>query len=245
MKININEPWGDSIDTVKYSKPLDKWYSDYKELDYVFFKLPAYYSFDLAEMTEQVQHILEKNTTKSIHRNSSGKKYDRYKGLGFLSRHNAASPLEDHFIRRDAEQGEVFPEDLYMNKTLPDLIENDFVEPTEIYTDYFKKIFSKFKSNITKASLLELKNKGYLSSHVDFPYYKGIRLHATLLGGENAWYEIAGTRFQIPADGHWYFIDTGKFHSIWNHGPVDRLTINVNLSGLTDDPKKLAENFML
>jgi hypothetical protein len=102
-----------------------------------------------------------------------------------------------------------------------------------------------FKHSISKASLLELRSKGYLGSHVDFPYYKGIRLHATISGGENAWYEINGEKFQIPADGNWYFIDTGKYHSVWNEGPDDRLTINVNLSDVLSDPQELANSFKL
>ena len=244
MKINIDKPWGDVIDTVKYSKPLDDWYNQYPQLNYNFFKLPNQYSFDLAEMKQQIETIIQRHETIAINRNANGKKYNRYKGLGFFAREDSDSPLEDHFIRRDNILGEVYPDDLHLNNKLPDLYENDFVAPTEIYNDYFKKIFSVFKSPISKASLLELKSKGYLGSHVDFPYYKCIRLHATIKGGEGAWYEINGERFQIPADGNWYFIDTGKFHSIWNEGNDDRLTINVNLT-ITGDPMNLARQGIL
>ena len=93
---------------------------------------------------------------------------------------------------------------------------------------------------------------GYVQSlaRLDFPYYKGIRLHATILGGENAYYEIAGEKFQIPADGNWYFIDTGKYHSIYNYGPNHRTTLNVNLDVYADgkkasDPRTLAMNNQL
>lgn len=244
MKINIDAPWGDVIDTVKYSKPLDEWYKEHPSLDYNFFKLPAQYSFNLAEMQQQIEQIVQQQETIAIDRNAQGKKYNRYKGLGFFSRQATDKPLEDHFVRRDSELGEVYPDDLHLNSKLPDLYENDFTQPTSIYNEYFKKVFSVFKSSITKASLLELKSKGYLGSHVDFPYYKCIRLHATIKGGQRSWYEINGERFQIPADGHWYFIDTGKFHSIWNEGPEDRLTINVNLM-VQEDPRILAEKGLL
>ncbi len=237
MKINIDSPWGDVIDTVKHSKPLDEWYQQHPKLEYSVFRLPEAYSFNLEEMKSQIDSIV--HDTISIDRNAQGKKYNRYKGLGFFSREDADKPLEDHFTRRDSGLGQVYSDNLHLNSKLPDLYENDFTKPTEIYNEYFKKVFSVFKSPITKASLLELKSKGYLGSHVDFPYYKTIRLHATIRGGENAWYEIAGERFQIPADGHWYFIDTGKFHSIWNEGPDDRLTINVNLM-IAGDPQQLA-----
>lgn len=245
MKMNINTPWGDSINTIKYSKQLDNWYSNFPKLDYPFFRLPKHYSFDLEEIKSNIKTIIDEYATISIQRNKEGKQYNRYKGLGFLSRKSVTNSLADHFIRRDLSIGEVYPDDLHLQDKLPDLYEDDFVNPTPIYNSYFKKIFSVFKHKISKASILELKNKGFLASHVDFPYYKNIRLHATIFGGENAWYEVEGYKFQIPQDGHWYFIDTGKYHSIWNEGPTDRLTINVNLTGLTDDPKKLAYNLEL
>lgn len=245
MRININAPWGDSIDTLKYSKSIDKWYEQYPILKYHWFKLPSHYSFDINEMRNEIQLILTKYQPKSITKNAKGKKYNGYKGLGFFSRKNAKEPLDDHFVRRDKILGEVFVDDLYMNKDLPNLIENDFDVPTEIYNDYFKNVFSKFKSKITKASILELRSKGYLASHVDFPYYKGIRLHATIYGGENSYYEVNGEQFQIPADGNWYFLDTGKFHSVWNHGPSNRLTLNINLTNIYTDPQSLAQTCML
>ena len=245
MKINIDTPWGDSIDTTKHSKDLTKWYSDYPKLEYVMFRLPSYYAFDLTEMQNSIMQVLAEQDTISLNRNKEGKKYNRYRGLGFLSRENALDPLYDHFTRRDTEHGEVYSDDLHLQDKLPELYESDFTAPTKIYNEYFQKVFAVFKNKISKASILELKSKGYLGSHVDFPYYKNIRLHATVFGGETAWYEIDGKRFQIPQDGHWYFIDTGQYHSIWNNGPTDRLTINVNLTDIMSDPKTLANNLEL
>jgi hypothetical protein len=245
MKTSTRIPWGDSIDTIKYSRSLEEWYQDYPMLDYSFFKLPSYYSFDIDEMRYQINQIIQTHETKSIKRNSQGKRYERYRGLGFYSRENVDTPLEDHFTRRDLILGEQYTSDLYMKTSLPNLYEDDFSFPTEILNDYFSSIFLKFKSKITKASLLELCPKGYLSSHVDFPYYKGIRLHAVIYGGDNSWYEVNGEKFQIPSDGNWYFIDTGKFHSAYNFGPESRLSLNINLSNINSSPKSLAENFNL
>lgn len=245
MKTLINQPWGDTIDTVKHSKPLDQWYYSFPKLNYNVFRLPTEYSFDIEEMRKQIDNILESHEPLSIKRNSDGKKYNRYKGLGFFAREDSVNPLEDHFTRRDTNLGEVFPDDLHLNNSLPELYENDFTKPTQIYNDYFKDVFSVFKHHINKASLLDMRSKGFLGSHVDFPYYKAIRLHATIYGGEHSYYEVDGERFQIPADGHWYFFDTGKYHSAWNEGPQDRLTINVNLSGIFSDPRELADKLAL
>lgn len=239
MKTSIDGPWGDCIDTVTHSKDVSAWYKEHPKLAYNVFKLPEEYSFDLEEMQFHIRDLLIKQNTISIVKNSEGGRFSRYRGLGFFSRQGSDAPLEDHFVRRDEELGQVFPDDLHLNDKLPDLYEGDFTKPTMILDEYFSSVFEKFKSPITKASLLELRSGGWLGSHVDFPYYKGIRLHTSIWGNENAWYEIEGERFQIPQDGNWYFIDTGKYHSIWNHGPAHRLTLNVNLM-VQGDPKDLA-----
>jgi hypothetical protein len=243
--IKIKEPWGDCIDTVKYSKPLDDWYLENPKLDYNFFKLPSLYSFDIKEMQSHISEILKKQNTISVSKNQKGEKFNRYRGLGFYSKANSKSPLEDHFIRKDKNLGIVYADNLHLNDSLPELEEDDFVNTTEIMNNYFKKIFSVFKSKISKASILELRSGGWLGSHVDFPYYKNIRLHAGIFGCENSWYEVNGEKFQIPADGNWYFIDTGKYHSVWNHGLDHRVTLNVNLSSIISDPKTLALSGLL
>ena len=240
MAIKRNtQPWGDSIDTIKHSKPLDAWYTDCKPLPYNFFKLPSTYSFDLDKMRRHIDNLLEQHQTISITKNKDGDKFHRYRGLGFYSRQGSDTPLEDHFIRRDELTGEVYPDDLHLNNNLPQLIENDFTNPTSILDDYFTEVFGVFKSKVSKASLLDLRPLGWLGSHVDFPYYKTVRLHASISGNENAWYEVNGERFQLPADGNWYFIDTGKYHSIWNDGRKNRVTLNINLC-VTGDPMELA-----
>ena len=237
MKTYSNHPWGDTIDTIKHGQSLEQWYKDTPSLPYNYFKLPSIYSFDLDELRKHISNY----KTISIQANRDGRRFSRYRGLGFFSRPDSENPLEDHFVRRDTTLGQVYPDDLHLNTQLPDLIEDDFTQPTEALDNYFQSVFSVFKSKITKASILDLRSQGWLGAHVDFPYWKTIRLHASISGCNNAWYEINGERFQIPEDGHWYFIDTGKYHSVWNHGPEPRLTINVNLNIGYRDPKELAD----
>ena len=242
--MSTEEPWGDCVDTIKYSKPLDEWYKEYPKLPYNVFRLPDHYSFNLEEMQSNIEKLLKTTNTISITKNQLGNKFSRYRGLGFFSRVDSDSPLEDHFTRRDYNLGQVYPDNLHLSSHLPDLYEDDFTKPTVILDQYFQKVFSVFKSKVSKASLLDLRANGWLGSHVDFPYYKTIRLHASIKGSENAWYEIDGQQFQIPQDGCWYFIDTGKYHSVWNNGPAHRLTLNVNLV-VDGDPRGLASTDLL
>lgn len=222
-------PWRDSIDTIKHGTNLSKWYTAYRKLPYNVFRLPSCYSFDLEQVRNEINNITSKIPFLNAPKDSSGKLIKCYSGLGFYSRKNSNCPLQDHFIRKDRSRGIVWSTDLHLSKQLPELVEDDFTQETEILTDVFRHEFSKFHSTITKASILNLKSKGWLAAHVDFPYYQGIRLHASISGCSNAWYEVDGEKFQIPEDGNWYFIDTGKFHSVWNYGPEDRVTLNINL----------------
>lgn len=244
-KTSTNPPWGDCTDTLLHRRPLAEWYGEFEQLDYNLFRLPEAYSFDIAKMQESIASITNEHQTLSILKNSNGARFSKYRGLGFFARKDSDNPMYDHFTRRDKKLGVVYGDDLHLKEDLPELIENDFTEPTEILNPFFKEVFGVFKSHITKASILELRAGGWLGSHVDFPYYKGIRLHATVAGGENAWYEVDGEKFKIPADGYWYFFDTGKYHSVYNYGPGHRVTINVNLdvytgTGITEDPRTLA-----
>jgi hypothetical protein len=188
--------------------------------------------------------MLDEHQTISVTKNHAGERFSRYRGLGFYARPNSDSPLEDHFVRRDKELGVVYADDLHLNDRLPELIENDFTMPTIILDEHFKDVFSKFKSPVSKASLLELRSGGWLGSHVDFPYYRTIRLHASISGCENAYYQVDGETFQVPEDGNWYFIDTGKYHSVWNEGPSHRITLNINLI-VKCDPMQLAQDNLL
>lgn len=249
MKTSIN-PWGDCTDTLIHQKPLDKWYTDFQQLDYNLFRLPESYSFNIEEMRQEVKTLTDAHSTLSIIKNTEGTRFSKYRGLGFYARKDSDNPVFDHFLRRDRKLGVVYGDDLHLKNDLPELVEDDFTEPTELLNPYFQRVFGVFQSHITKASILELRSGGWLGSHVDFPYYKGIRLHATITGGENAWYEINGEKFQIPSDGHWYFIDTGKYHSIYNYGPGHRTTLNVNLDVYSDgkkasDPRTLAFSNLL
>jgi quercetin dioxygenase-like cupin family protein len=91
-------------------------------------------------------------------------------------------------------------------------------------------ILSKFKSPMGKVRLISLGAKARLKPHIDFPYYEQIRLHAVLRTNSKVWWEIGDQEVQIPADGSFYWYDTGIPHAIRNEGDSDRLILSLHLS---------------
>ena len=65
--------------------------------------------------------------------------------------------------------------------------------------------------------------------HVDFPYYQTIRVHSCLYTNPDVVWKVEDEQFQIPADGNFYWFDTGKYHSVVNNGNETRIVLSINL----------------
>lgn len=223
----------DNIFYEKWYKPHTKWDVPSKKI----LKLSDYYSFDLDKLKKQVLEIQNNYGLKPfpIKKNST-KKRMTYRGIGITSRKNSSDPLYDSLHLYNSN-GEIDISDSFnqqsinnQNKKVVSLYERNFSEPTEIYTGYLSEILSKFKSPLTKCRFLELCPKGVITPHVDFPYYEQIRIHAVITTNENVFWEVEGEKFQIPADGNFYWFDTGRYHSVYNNGNTSRIVLSVNLS---------------
>lgn len=202
-------------------------------------KLPDYYSFDIDRMREQVLSIKERFGFEAFPiKKDSTKKRRTYRGIGLTARAEANDPLYDalHLFGSDGELdiSESFNKQANAleaeDRTVVPLYEKHFSEPTEIFTGYIAEVLGRFKSPLTKTRLLELAPKGIITPHVDFPYYEQIRVHAVIATNDDVWWEVEGERFRIPADGNFYWFDTGRYHAVWNDGKTDRIVLSVNLS---------------
>lgn len=49
-----------------------------------------------------------------------------------------------------------------------------------------------------------------------------VRLHIPILTNPDAWIEIGGRRYHLPADGAGYLVNTSRMHRIGNDGPTNR-----------------------
>lgn len=243
MKEGIDMP-AVEINTVNHNNFYSDWYypnTEFKLPKENFVKLPDYYSFDLERVREQIRQIESNYGYKPFPVKKDGSKVRRtYQGIGLTARPDAADPLYDalHLYGND---GELDITNVFLNqgnkkdsKQYATLSEKDFSEPTEVCSGYLAEVLSKFKSPLTKTRILNLKPKGIIAPHVDFPYYQQIRVHACIFSNDDTWWEVEGEKFQIPTDGNFYWFDTGKYHAVWNDGDTDRIDLSVNLSVYQD-----------
>lgn len=226
-----------------------------------FIQLPDYYSFDLNRLKQQVATIRQKHEFKPIRVFNDGqsKARSRYRGLGFTHRPGSQNPYYDALQWFETD-GNYAASSVVMSSNLEsDLSQlasprkyRDFTQTNDLFSGYLKEVVDRFQSPKTKIRLAELLPGGFHSPHYDFPYYDTARIHAVLETNSDTWWEIEGERFQMPADGHFYFCDSGKIHSIWNAGNTPRLvlTIHLNLYHSTNgqqirDPKQSLNELFL
>ncbi len=209
------------------------------ELNYV--RLPSMYDFNLEEARFEYNKIQEKYPVKPFRVASKfGKLRDRliYRGLGLTAKKSSQDPLYDalNLYGRDGQGIDIYntfknySEKLQgVERLMPSLDESEFSDFTPACSPFFKKIIDKFQSPFTKVRFLELMPGGHIPPHVDFPYYEAIRVHSVLETNESVVWEVEGEDFQLPADGKFYWFDTGKYHSVINKGKTSRLVLSINL----------------
>jgi len=198
------------------------------------------YRFDIVKMNSYLEEVLDKYGTEKfpLGGGKTNKKRFAYRGIGLTCRPNATDKLYDalHTYEND---GEISIEKFFVNQAVikketerfaPITYERNFSERTEACFGYAEEILNRFNSVICKARILELKPKGKIYPHVDFPYYEQIRLHATLRSDDKTIWEVNGEQFQLPADGNFYWFDTGKYHTVTNYGKQSRYVLSINLS---------------
>lgn len=218
-------------------------YSAWPKLSVKSYKLPDFYSFDLERMRYQVEEIRSAYGFKPFNIRLKDKKIRRtYRGIGLTFRPNAEDPLYDALRQSSASEELDISETFYKQRMSLSATERHFTPTYELnyskknhlYDGYIAETLNRFQSPMTKVRLSELGPRGLLASHVDFPYYEQIRVHAVLYTNKDSWWSVDGDEFQIPADGSFYWFDTGKYHGVWNDGDSARLVLSVNLSVYRD-----------
>lgn len=222
----------------------EHWYSPHTEwerLNRHVYRLPEHYSFDLDRARAQLTETRKQFELKPFPiRRDSPKKRMTYRGLGLSTR-----PGNDEYdaLHLYGSDGELDITEVFSNQAdnLPSgskkpgaLYEKCFTEKTPAWSGYFAEILGRFRSPTTKVRLLELLPRGVITSHVDFPYYEQIRVHAMLETNDDVWWEVEGEKFQIPSDGNFYWFDTGKYHAVYNDGSTSRVGLSVNLDVYRD-----------
>jgi hypothetical protein len=223
----------------------DNWYkpgTEWEKLSINWCKLPDYYSFDLEKLRTELENVRSKYDFQPFVISKSGKKRMTYQAISLTSRENSEDPeydglrlfgFDDNEKEVELDIQSIFLK-YYNNPSgadnAPTLNEKIFTKQTDACTGYFQEVINKFHSPKTKCRLLNLKPRGVITPHVDFPYYRQIRVHAAIYTNEDTYYEVEGVKFKIPSDGNFYWFDVGRNHAVANNGTNDRITLSVNLS---------------
>lgn len=233
------------ISTENVNEYVSPWYypnTDWPSLTVKWLKLPSYYSFNLEKLREEFKKIEEEFKFHPFVINKEGRQRITYQGISLTSRNNSFDPEHDGLklfgFDKDKNEIELDIRDVFVqhwnklnSKSLPpQLNEKIFDSKSKAYRGYFAEVIDRFHSKKTKCRILNLKPRGIISPHVDFPYYQQIRVHAALYTNEDTWFEVEGVKFKIPADGNFYWFDVGRHHAVCNNGKTDRITLSVNLS---------------
>lgn len=232
------------VSTDKAVDYYNSWYkpnTEWKKLSVNWCKLPDYYSFDLERLRAELANVRKDYDFKPFIISQQGKKRTTYQAISLTSRENSQDPEYDGLslfgFDQNKKEIELDIQSVFQNyynnpdaENPPELNEKIFTKHTNAYTGYFAEIINKFHCPTTKCRLLNLKPRGVISPHVDFPYYKQIRVHAAIYTNEDTYYEVEGIKFKIPADGNFYWFDVGRNHAVANNGKEDRITLSVNLS---------------
>ena len=202
-------------------------------------QLPKEYSFDLEKARYEYKLITDKFNLAPFEYTKNDVTLARrsYRGLGLTHKPESQNKLYDALSLYTRDKKINIYDTFKMssekiegkNRDFPLLDESGFSEKTDACSPFFSEIIDRFKSTYTKVRFLSLSPGGLIPPHIDFPYYQGIRVHASIFTNPDVVWEIDGKQFQIPADGNFYWFDTGKYHAVKNYGNEDRVVFSVNL----------------
>lgn len=200
-------------------------------------QLPLHYSFDFKRAQEELQRLSQRQNFHSILLSKEGQQETGYSGIGFKHRQGAQDQSRDAVMVYDDKggfhsSGKIpFSRNSPMERKKSFRFERDFTEWGDHFRDtYFSEMMAPFQSLITKLRLLRLDPGKVVTPHWDFPYYEQIRVHAVLESNTECWWRVEDQTFQMPADGNFYFFDTGKVHALANFGDTPRTVLIAHLS---------------
>jgi hypothetical protein len=143
-----------------------------------------------------------------------------YYGLCFKSFPNAENPLQDGLSSNS------------VNHDWKTDFDTNFTEKTDVWFPYLDELVSKFRGTVTQLRLIKLEAGCNLGQrlHMDYPWYKGIRLHICLTPDIDYTWTVLDKDYTVKRSNKIYFLDAGKPHNAKNKdGNRDRYVLNINV----------------
>jgi hypothetical protein len=212
----------------------DKWeelyqpHAIYEKCNIDFCQLPEKYDVDIDLISEEIAKVLLNHELRGYPR-SDGSLFPGYSGICFKSEPGSNDPLYDGLKSNSL---------LAMRRRHVNIDENFTVKNEEIWFPYLDDIVNKFNGTVTQIRLIKLDAGCNLGEkqHIDYPWYKGIRMHIPLTKGIKYEWRVFHKRYFAEYSPHIYFLDTGKPHDARNReNSVDRYILNVNMIPYTTE----------
>lgn len=184
--------------------------------------LPEKYNVNLEKLDEGIGSVLDKHNM--IPYTIGDFKIPGYYGLCFKTKPNSENPL-----------GEGLTSNIWTNNSADSPIDSNYTEKTDAWFSYLDEIVEKFNGQVTQIRLIKLEAGHNLFSkdetpHIDYPWYRGIRLHICITPGIDYVWKVLGNDYHYTRSNSMIYLDTGKPHGAINsHNNKDRYILNFNL----------------
>jgi len=204
-------------------------HTEFPKCEIDFCQLPSKYDVDIDFLRFELNKVIENYPLKEypipsdipMARGNTQKTFPGYEGICFNCVPGSKDPLYDgihsNLLIRDHDQ----------------YVDEDFTEKTGIWFPYLDDIVNKFNGTVTQIRLICLRAGHNLGEkqHIDYPWYKGIRMHIPLTDGAEYWWNVYGQNYRVyGAQPHIYFLNTGKPHDARNKlSTIDRYVLNINM----------------
>ena len=193
-------------------------------------ELPEKYNVDLDKLDEGIASTLEKYPMISYPVPKQGISVPGYYGLCFKSKPGVENPCYEG----------VTSNSYFHDTTATDQIDLEYTEKAPSWFPYLDELESKFRGTVTQIRLIKLE-AGYnllsreQTAHLDYPWYRGVRLHICLTPGIEYKWRVLGVDHSFYRSNHIHFLDAGKPHGAINdHNSVDRYVLNINVAPKLD-----------
>lgn len=193
-----------------------------------FCQLPSKYDIDIDLLENELRNLLVDGTLMGQYPLPSGGVFPGYWGLCFKSAPGQENPYYDGLKSNS----------LLAIRRRHAMIDEDYTVKNDIWFPYLDEIESKFNGQITQVRLIKLDAGCNLGEkqHIDYPWYKGIRMHIPLTPGLKYEWRVLHKQYFAERSPHMYFLDTGKPHDARNKAnAVDRYLLNINMIPHTTD----------
>ncbi len=206
----------------------DKWEdlyepnTPYSKCNIDFCQLPEKYNVDVDLISKEISSIMSEHDLRGYPR-ADGSLFPGYSGICFKSEPESEDPLYDGLKSNSL---------LNLRHRHNYIDENFTVKNDQIWFHYLDEIVSKFNGTVTQIRLIKLDAGHNLGEkqHIDYPWYKGIRMHIPLTKGIKYEWRVFHKRYFAEYSPHIYFLDTGKPHDARNsENSIDRYLLNVNM----------------